>query len=237
MIGSIGHRGPDDDGLLVEGGVGIGMRRLSIVDLSPSGHQPLFNEDRRRSRSCSTARSTTTATCVRGWSVGRPHVPGHQRHRGAGPRLRAVRRHASWPSGWPGCSRSRCSIARAARLILARDGFGIKPLYLRRTADQLSFASEIRAFALDGEGALSVDPSVHAHVPAARLRPVARRRAFVGHRQAGARDACTRSTSTTGDTRSETFYRLAPAAHRRRAAGCSCWNGCASCSTRPCAAT
>jgi len=45
MIGSIRHRGPDDEGLFVEGGVGFGMRRLSIVDLSPTGHQPLFNED------------------------------------------------------------------------------------------------------------------------------------------------------------------------------------------------
>ena len=46
MSGSIRHRGPDDDGQLVEGGIGIGMRRLSIVDLSPSGHQPLFGEDK-----------------------------------------------------------------------------------------------------------------------------------------------------------------------------------------------
>ena len=59
------------------------------------------------------------------------------------------------------------------KLFLARDGFGIKPLYLRRTARQLSFASEIRALAFDGEGPLSVDPDVHAHVPADRLRAVA----------------------------------------------------------------
>ena len=45
MNDSIRHRGPDDHGALVEGGVGIGMRRLSIVDLSACGHQPLFNED------------------------------------------------------------------------------------------------------------------------------------------------------------------------------------------------
>src|SRR5450432_3695609 len=45
MIRSIRHRGPDDEGLLVEDGLGIGMRRLAIVDLTASGHQPLFNED------------------------------------------------------------------------------------------------------------------------------------------------------------------------------------------------
>src|SRR5215831_21320521 len=45
MTAEIRHRGPDDDGALIEGGLGLGMRRLSIVDLSPTGHQPLLNED------------------------------------------------------------------------------------------------------------------------------------------------------------------------------------------------
>ncbi|MGB0713317.1 MAG: asparagine synthetase B, partial [Gammaproteobacteria bacterium] len=44
MNDSLTHRGPDDGGLLVEPGVGLGHRRLSIIDLS-GGHQPLFNED------------------------------------------------------------------------------------------------------------------------------------------------------------------------------------------------
>jgi asparagine synthase (glutamine-hydrolysing) len=39
------HRGPDDEGLLVKGHVGIGHRRLSIVDLTPAGRQPMANED------------------------------------------------------------------------------------------------------------------------------------------------------------------------------------------------
>src|SRR5690348_9345708 len=38
------HRGPDDDGFFVEGAVGLGMRRLSIVDLA-TGQQPISNED------------------------------------------------------------------------------------------------------------------------------------------------------------------------------------------------
>ena len=38
------HRGPDDEGLWIEGPVGLGHRRLSIVDLSPDGHQPMSNE-------------------------------------------------------------------------------------------------------------------------------------------------------------------------------------------------
>ena len=38
------HRGPDDEGLYVEGGVGLGNRRLAIVDLRPTGHQPMTDE-------------------------------------------------------------------------------------------------------------------------------------------------------------------------------------------------
>jgi asparagine synthase (glutamine-hydrolysing) len=45
MCQQIVHRGPDDEGIYVKGGVGLGMRRLSIIDLS-GGHQPVFNEDR-----------------------------------------------------------------------------------------------------------------------------------------------------------------------------------------------
>src|SRR6266849_8433918 len=45
MGDAIRHRGPDDDGFFVEGATGLGMRRLSIIDLA-GGKQPIFNEDR-----------------------------------------------------------------------------------------------------------------------------------------------------------------------------------------------
>src|ERR687889_1856952 len=44
MCDAIAHRGPDDSGTFVEGGLGLGMRRLSIVDVA-GGHQPMSNED------------------------------------------------------------------------------------------------------------------------------------------------------------------------------------------------
>src|SRR5437764_13495622 len=44
MCDEIRHRGPDDEGFHVDGGCAIGMRRLSIIDLS-TGHQPISNED------------------------------------------------------------------------------------------------------------------------------------------------------------------------------------------------
>ena len=43
MTSQIVHRGPDEDGVLVDGNVGLGIRRLSIIDLD-GGHQPIANE-------------------------------------------------------------------------------------------------------------------------------------------------------------------------------------------------
>lgn len=45
MIDSISYRGPDDKGIYVNGLIGLAQRRLSIIDLSEAGHQPMFNED------------------------------------------------------------------------------------------------------------------------------------------------------------------------------------------------
>jgi asparagine synthase (glutamine-hydrolysing) len=44
MTDSLAHRGPDDHGIWINGHVGLGHRRLSIIDLTPAGHQPLSNE-------------------------------------------------------------------------------------------------------------------------------------------------------------------------------------------------
>ena len=45
MTDAIVHRGPDDEGIRAQGRVGLGMRRLSIIDLA-GGQQPIYNEDR-----------------------------------------------------------------------------------------------------------------------------------------------------------------------------------------------
>jgi len=46
MMNKIIHRGPDSDGVYTDSGVTLGFRRLSIIDLSDDGSQPIFNEDR-----------------------------------------------------------------------------------------------------------------------------------------------------------------------------------------------
>jgi asparagine synthase (glutamine-hydrolysing) len=45
MCGIMKHRGPDDEGYLIDKDIGLGIRRLSIIDLE-IGHQPIYNEDR-----------------------------------------------------------------------------------------------------------------------------------------------------------------------------------------------
>ena len=42
MTPTMWHRGPDDEGYLEDGPLALGMRRLSIIDLSPAGHQPIY---------------------------------------------------------------------------------------------------------------------------------------------------------------------------------------------------
>ena len=215
MNASIRHRGPDDDGTLVEGNIGIGMRRLSIVDLSASGHQPLFNEDssvvvvfngeiynHRDLRSQLAARGHV----FRSTSDTEVLVHGYEQL-GA---LELTRR-------LEGMFAFALLDRKRKRLVLARDGFGIKPLYLRRTAQQLSFSSEIRAFSHDGQGPLTINPSfTHTflrvgYVPSPDT-------AFRGVQKIAPGTLCEIDLQS-GDVQVHTFYRLAPAELEERDIG------------------
>src|SRR6266702_5161359 len=141
MCEAIRHRGPDDEGAYVDGPVGLGMRRLSIIDLA-GGRQPIFNEDRSKvivfNGEIYNYRDLRRELLRRGHtftSQGDTETILHlyEEH---GPRcvelLRGMFAFAIWD-------------ATAQTLLLARDRFGIKPLYLAEGPWGIAFASELKA--------------------------------------------------------------------------------------------
>src|SRR5918997_3192350 len=141
MSATLVHRGPDSDGQLVDGPVGLAARRLSIIDLE-HGDQPIANEDRTvhvvqngeiynfRELRAELERAGHTFTTRSDTEV---LVHLYEQHgEGFAERLRGMFAVAIWD-------------AKQARLVLARDQFGIKPLYIRESPEGLEFASELRA--------------------------------------------------------------------------------------------
>src|SRR5262245_38113814 len=141
MCGVIRHRGPDDEGVFVDEGVALGMRRLSIIDLS-TGHQPIHNEDGtvwivfngeiynfRELRAELEAAghrfytSTDTETIVHAYE---------QWGTKAVARLRGMFGLAIWD-------------LRSRSLLLARDRIGIKPLYYAESKGRFCFGSELKS--------------------------------------------------------------------------------------------
>ncbi len=141
MANSISHRGPDDSGFYISANIGLGFRRLSIIDLK-SGHQPLSNEDGsvwivfngeiynfrdlredllQRGHTFKT-RSDTEVIVHLYEDFGERCVE----------KLRGMFAFAIWDK-------------RARSLFLARDRVGIKPLYYSLSPRSLVFASEIKA--------------------------------------------------------------------------------------------
>ncbi|MBF0588639.1 MAG: amidotransferase 1, exosortase A system-associated [Magnetococcales bacterium] len=142
MTDSLSHRGPDGSGIHLEAGVGLGHRRLAIIDLA-GGQQPLFNEDH--------SVSVVFNGEIYNFSALADEL------RGMGHRFRTrsdteVIVHA-WESWGPKCvERFQGMFAFALwdrnreRLFLARDPMGIKPLYYAQLPDGwLAFASELKA--------------------------------------------------------------------------------------------
>lgn len=143
MTRAVAHRGPDDEGILIEGRVGLGHRRLSILDLSVDGHQPMsrrgtglsivFNgeiynylELRDELLNCGQHFVTATDTEV------------------------ILAAYSEWGDQCVNHFNGMWSFAILDRprniIFCSRDRFGVKPFYYSETTDAWMFGSEIRQF-------------------------------------------------------------------------------------------
>lgn len=148
------HRGPDDEGFYVDGVVGLGNRRLSIIDL-PGGHQPISNEDE--------SIWITFNGEIYNYRELRPDIEkrGH-RFRTASDTETIVHLYEEHGVDCLEYLRGMFAFAlwdgRAKRLLVARDRLGVKPLFYRLEPGRLVFASELRALRELTSQPLEVDP-------------------------------------------------------------------------------
>ena len=154
MSARLVHRGPDSDGLFHENGVALAARRLSIIDLD-HGDQPISNED-------------GSVTVVQNGEIyNHRDLRAELERRGHRFRTHSdteVLAHLYEEHGEDFAERLRGMFAvaiwdsRQARLLLARDRFGIKPLYYRLAGGTLSFASELKAMLEQPGFSRQIDP-------------------------------------------------------------------------------
>jgi asparagine synthase (glutamine-hydrolysing) len=156
MADTIIHRGPDDEGYHVSGPIGLGFRRLSIIDLN-TGHQPISNEDgtvwivfngeiynyqelrKTLIEKGHTFRTQTDTEVI-------VHLYEQEGVR-AVEHLRGMFGFAIWDS-------------RQNSLLLARDRLGIKPLYYAANSKSVTFGSEIKAVLADPDVDREVAPTI-----------------------------------------------------------------------------
>ena len=141
MCDVIRHRGPDDEGQFVQNNVGIGMRRLSIIDLS-TGAQPIFNEDR------------SLAIVFNGEIYNHQYLrtelaaKGH-RFQTKTDTEAVIHAYEEWGVECVNKLNGMFGFAvgddRKQRLFLARDRIGIKPLYYYHDQHQFVFGSELKS--------------------------------------------------------------------------------------------
>jgi asparagine synthase (glutamine-hydrolysing) len=164
MMGALTHRGPDEDGLLLAPSAALGMRRLSIIDL-PGGHQPVFNESRNVAvvfngeiYNFPQLRKTLEARGHMFRTASDTEVIVHAYEEWGELCLRELRGMfaiAIWDARSSGTSGEA---ARHAKIFLARDRLGIKPLYYAVAGGALLFSSEVRSLLASGQIPPRVSP-------------------------------------------------------------------------------
>ncbi len=172
MSQRVARRGPDDSGEYYDGPVMLGHRRLSIIDLSPAGHQPMQDDSRRY--------------CIvfNGTIYNYPEL--REQLIGKGYRFNShsdteviVNAYARWGAACVERLHGMFAFAiwdsEKRNLFLARDRMGIKPLYYAQAADGFYFASNPQALLATGLFSTEIDAvalhhqlSLHAVIPAPR---------------------------------------------------------------------
>src|SRR5213595_3461989 len=154
MARSIAHRGPDDEGYFITGPLGLGFRRLSIIDLA-RGHQPMSDAEETvwvifngeiynyrelraelQNKGHQFRTNSDTEVIIHGYKEWGTEVFNH---------LNGMFGLAIWD-------------VPNERLVLARDAMGIKLIYYKIDNGQLTFGSEIRAILAAGDSRPEVDP-------------------------------------------------------------------------------
>ncbi|WP_430397223.1 asparagine synthase (glutamine-hydrolyzing) [Ferrovibrio sp.] len=154
MTDALAHRGPDGEDIYTDGALGLGHRRLAIIDLSPGGRQPMLTQDGRyaityngelynfqelraelQAHGCRFQSRSDTEVLLQAWAVWGPAALN---------RFNGMFAFALWD-------------AKERRLYLARDRYGIKPLYYRRSGKVLLFGSEAKALLAHPAGGAALD--------------------------------------------------------------------------------
>ena len=142
MNDRIMHRGPDGEGYYIDGDVAFGHRRLSIIDLS-TGDQPIYNED------------NSVVTVYNGEIYNYLELRSELESLGHEFKTKSdtevlVHGYEEWHTDLPKHLRGMFAFAihdkKRNEIFLARDNFGIKPLYYAKMNDSFMFASEIKSF-------------------------------------------------------------------------------------------
>jgi len=142
MTDAIAHRGPDGEGFFIDGFIGLGHRRLAIIDLSPAGHQPMQGTDGRYVISYNGEVYNFQELRIELESLG------YQFHSRTDTEV-VLNAWAEWGSEsvlkFNGMFAFAIWDKEELQLTLVRDRYGIKPLYYTRQGNCILFGSEIKA--------------------------------------------------------------------------------------------
>jgi asparagine synthase (glutamine-hydrolysing) len=171
MTATMSDRGPDGEGLWASGPIALGHRRLSIIDLSACGNQPMHDPD--------LGLTIVFNGCIYNYQQLRAELQAERGYRffSTSDTEVVMKAYHAWGDGFvdrlQGMFAFLIHERDTGRSFLARDRFGIKPLYLAQTPGRLRFASTLPALLAGGGIDTSIDPvalhhylSFHAVVPA-----------------------------------------------------------------------